>query len=153
MKLSYAEPIPYATPGFIASGIGAIPAGWLADKWSREGMMMVFFLGIGTSSILAVIVNTPLQMAIFLTSIGMFAAIYHPVGLAMVVERFVKTGLPIAIYGICTAIGCLDTRYVGVQHFVWRSFRRIAGSARLWIRPIHGLCCRVLALSLLLGPH
>ncbi len=41
-EMSYAELIPYATPGFVAFGICAIPAGWLADKWSREGMMAVF---------------------------------------------------------------------------------------------------------------
>ena len=41
--LSYGALIPYAAPGFVAFGVGAIPAGWLADKWSREGMMVVFF--------------------------------------------------------------------------------------------------------------
>ena len=35
--MSYAALIPYATPGFVAFGVGAIPAGWIADKWSREG--------------------------------------------------------------------------------------------------------------------
>ena len=49
--MSYAALIPYATPGFVAFGIGAIPAGWIADKWSREGMMVIFFIGIGASSI------------------------------------------------------------------------------------------------------
>lgn len=47
--MSYAELIPYATPGLVAFGLFAIPAGWLADKWSREGMMVIFFLGIGAS--------------------------------------------------------------------------------------------------------
>ena len=41
--LSYAELILYATPGFIAFGAFALPAGWLADRWSRRGMMIVFF--------------------------------------------------------------------------------------------------------------
>jgi MFS family permease len=103
--LSYAELIPYATPGFLAFGIGAIPAGWLADKWSREGMLIVFFLGIGTCSILASMADTPLQLAIFLALIGMFAAIYHPVGLAMVVEQRDKTGVPIAVNGIFGNMG------------------------------------------------
>ncbi len=61
--MSYAELIPYATPGFIAFGICAIPAGWLADKWSREGMMVVFFIGIGASSVLAGMANSPWQIA------------------------------------------------------------------------------------------
>ena len=36
--LGYADLLTYATPGFFAFGVFALPAGWLADKWSREGM-------------------------------------------------------------------------------------------------------------------
>ena len=36
-NMSYAELVPYATPGFIAFAIGAVPAGWLADTWSYNG--------------------------------------------------------------------------------------------------------------------
>lgn len=103
--LSYAELIPYATPGFIAFGVCAIPAGWLADKWSRDGMIAIFFVGIGVSSLLAGLSNTPMQMGFSLALVGVFAAIYHPVGLAMVVEGRVKTGIPLAINGICGNMG------------------------------------------------
>ena len=34
--MSYGELIIYATPGFIAFGAFALPAGWLADRWSRR---------------------------------------------------------------------------------------------------------------------
>ena len=50
--MSYAELIPVATPGFVAFGVCALPAGWIADKWSREGMMAIFFIGIGASAVL-----------------------------------------------------------------------------------------------------
>ena len=49
--LGYAALLAYATPGFFAFGLFSLPAGWLADKWSREGMLSVFFLGIGLASI------------------------------------------------------------------------------------------------------
>ena len=103
--MSYAELVPYATPGFIAFGICAIPAGWLADKWSREGMMVVFFVGIGASSKIASTANSPWQIAATLTLIGIFAAIYHPVGLAMVIQGRQKTGIPLAINGIFGNMG------------------------------------------------
>ena len=103
--LSYAELIPYATPSFIAFGVCAIPAGWLADRWSREGMMAVFFFGIGSASIFASFASSPLDIAICLALIGIFAAIYHPVGLAMVVEGRKKTGIPLAINGVFGNMG------------------------------------------------
>ena len=103
--MSYAALIPYATPGFVAFGICAIPAGWIADKWSREAMMVVFFTGIGASSIATALADTPIGMAIGLFAIGVFAAIYHPVGLALVVEGREKTGIPLAINGVFGNLG------------------------------------------------
>ena len=103
--LSYAELVPYATPGFIAFGVFTIPAGWLADRWSREGMMVIFFIGIGLCAIFAGFATSPMMLAFSLTCLGVFAAIYHPVGLAMVVEGLDKTGVPLAINGLWGNMG------------------------------------------------
>jgi MFS family permease len=103
--LSYAELIPYATPGFVAFGLCAVLAGWIADKWSRPGMIVIFFVGIGLSSMLAGMANNPLQIAASLTLIGIFAAIYHPVGLAMVVHERERTGIPLAVNGVFGNMG------------------------------------------------
>ena len=103
--MSYAGLIPYATPGFVAFGICAIPAGWIADKWSREGMMIIFFIGIGASSIATALAGSPLEIALGLFAVGVFAAIYHPVGLAMVVHGRKKTGMPLAINGVFGNLG------------------------------------------------
>ncbi|MFM9850302.1 MAG: MFS transporter [Hyphomicrobiaceae bacterium] len=105
--LSYEQLVYYATPGFIAFGLFSLPAGWLADRWSRHGMMAVFFVGIGIASILTAYAQSPLQIAIALFVLGIFAAIYHPVGLAMVVEGAAKsgTGMAIGINGVWGNLG------------------------------------------------
>lgn len=103
--MSYAELIVYATPGFVAFGVCAIPAGWIADKWSRPGMMIIFFIGLGLSAILTSLARTPLEIGAGLFLLGLFAAIYHPVGIAMVVQGRHKTGIPLAINGIFGNMG------------------------------------------------
>src|SRR5207244_7400496 len=103
--LSYADLLKYATPGFFAFGVFALPAGWLADKWSREGMMGTFFVGIGLASIFTSFARTPLELAFGLFVIGVFAAIYHPVGLAIVVEKWKNTGMRIAVNGAWGNLG------------------------------------------------
>ena len=103
--MSYAELIPYATPGFVAFGLGSLPAGWVADRWSREGMLTIFFVGIGASSILTALADSPMQIALGLLAIGVFASIYHPVGLAMVVHGRRKTGVPLAVNGVFGNLG------------------------------------------------
>ncbi|MCY4488537.1 MAG: MFS transporter [Deltaproteobacteria bacterium] len=103
--MSYAALIPYATPGFVAFGVGAIVAGWLGDKWSRPGMITIFFFGIGVSSILTALADSPFEIALGLLAVGVFAAIYHPVGIAMVIQGRRKTGIPIAVNGVFGNLG------------------------------------------------
>jgi MFS family permease len=82
---SYSELLPLAVGSFIAFGAFAIPAGWLADHWSRYKTMVLFFFGIGGAMILTGFAQSTWQIAAGLTLVGAFAAIYHPVGIAMLV--------------------------------------------------------------------
>jgi MFS family permease len=121
--LGYGELLKYATPGFFAFGVFALPAGWLADRWSREGMMSVFFIGIGLSSIAAGFARTPLEIAVGLFVVGVFAAIYHPVGLAIVVERWKGTGMRIAVNGVWGNLGVGSAALITgffIDHGGWR---------------------------------
>jgi len=134
-QLSYGELIPYAMPGFIAFGAFALPAGWLADKWSRHGMLVIFFIGIGAASALTALAQTPLQIGVGLFAIGVFAAIYHPVGIALVLEGRTRTGMAIAVNGVFGNMGvaaaALITGYLIDQSgwraaFVWPGIVSIA---------------------------
>jgi MFS family permease len=122
--MTYGQLIPYATPGFVAFGVFAVPAGWLADRWSREGMMAVFFAGAGIAAILTGFAQTPLQIGLGLFVVGVFAAIYHPVGLALVAAEKKGLGMAIAINGVWgnLGVGCaaLFTGYL-IETAGWRS--------------------------------
>lgn len=122
--LGYAELLGYATPGFFAFGLFALPAGWLADRWNRDGMMVVFFVGIGLSSMVAGLAQTALQMGVALFVIGMFGAIYHPVGLAIVTSTWKNTGMRIATNGVWGNLGVGSAALVTgffIDHGGWRA--------------------------------
>ena len=145
--LGYADLLKYATPGFFAFGVFALPAGWLADKWSRDGMMSVFFIGIGVASISTGFARTPFEIALGLFIIGMFAAIYHPVGLAIVVEKWKNTGMRIAVNGVWGNLGvasaALITGYF-IDHGGWRTAFVVPGIASILVG---------IAYSVLRWPH
>jgi MFS family permease len=101
----YSELLPLALGGFIAFGAFAIPAGWLADHWSRYKMMSVFFFGIGASLFLTGFATSPWQIAAGLTLTGMFAAIYHPVGIAMLVAAPKNLGMALGWNGLWGNLG------------------------------------------------
>ena len=121
--IGYAELLAYATPGFFAFGAFSLPAGWLADRWSRDGMMCVFFIGIGAVSIATGFARTPLQIGAGLFVIGMFAAIYHPVGLAIVTTKWRDTGMRIATNGVWGNLGVASAALITgflIDHGGWR---------------------------------
>ncbi|HET7672095.1 MAG TPA: MFS transporter, partial [Burkholderiales bacterium] len=101
----YSELLPLALGAFIAFGAFAIPAGWLADHWSRYRMMVVFFFGIGASLFATGFATAPWQIAVGLTVTGMFAAIYHPVGIAMLVASPKNLGMALGWNGLWGNLG------------------------------------------------
>ena len=122
-QLSYAELIPYSMAGFIAFGLFSLPSGWLADNWSREGMILVFFVGIGLTSIGASTAQSPLEIAIWLFAVGIFASIYHPVGLALIAKGGKNMGMDIAVNGVWGNMGVGFAAFITglmIDYLGWR---------------------------------
>src|SRR6516165_2951297 len=82
----YGPIVALSTGMFVLYGAGSLPQGWLAALIGRKALMLAFFLGTGLSLIAAGLVSSPLLLAVTLGAAGLFAAIYHPVGTAMLVE-------------------------------------------------------------------
>lgn len=119
----YSEMLPLALGGFIMFGAGSIPAGWLADRWSRRGMMVVFFVGIGAASVLTGLARSPWQVAAGITLIGLFGAIYHPVGIAMLVSGQEKVGRLLGVNGVYGNLGVAFAALIAGALAHWFSWR------------------------------
>jgi MFS family permease len=120
----YAELIALATAMFIAFGVCSLPAGWLADRWSRRNMMVAFFVGCGLSLGVAGFAPNMAVMAAALFGLGVFAAIYHPVGMAMLIEISQAKGRVLAFNGVCGNLGvALAAGITGIlaSWFGWRA--------------------------------
>ncbi|HLN40713.1 MAG TPA: MFS transporter, partial [Xanthobacteraceae bacterium] len=102
---TYASLIALATASFVAFGLFSLPAGWLADRWSRRNMMIGFYVGCGLSLIGAAMAPSLVGLGIALFMLGVFAAIYHPVGTAMILENATQRGRTLAFNGVCGNLG------------------------------------------------
>ncbi len=128
---TYGELLPLALPGFVAFGLCALPAGWLGDRWSALGMMVVFFVGTGSASILTGLARSPFELALGLTLIGAFASIYHPVGIAWVVRNAVRRGKALGVNGMFGNFGVAAAALVagGLTDFMgWRAAFIVPGA-------------------------
>jgi MFS family permease len=102
---SYADLIALSTASFIAFGLFSLPAGWLADRWSRRNMMVAFYVGCGASLVGASFAPSLTTLGVALFLLGIFAAIYHPVGTAMVIASATQRGRTLAFNGVCGNLG------------------------------------------------
>ncbi len=139
---SYGRLLLLTTWSFFFFGGASLPAGWLGDKWSRTGMMFVFFIGIGAASILTGFASDPLQVEIGLALVGIFGAIYHPIGLALVVEDAKRVGRALAVNGVWgnmgVALAALTTGAIA-EFYGWRMAFILPGIVSVGIGVLYGL--------------
>jgi MFS family permease len=142
---SYSDLIALSTASFIAFGLFSLPAGWLADRWSRRNMMAAFYFGCGLSLVGAAFAPSLWMLAAALFALGVFAAIYHPVGTAMLIETATQRGRSLAFNGVCGNLGvslAAGITAVLTAAFSWRGAFLVpgviaiaTGAAYVWLAP------------------
>ncbi len=123
-QLKYHELIELWTLGALLVGVAALPAGWLADRWSASGMMVIYFLGLGAAGIFCGLVDGPTAMFVGLTALGLAAAIYHPVGIAWLVRNARSRGRALGINGAFGGFGVAGAGLAAgalIDLFDWRA--------------------------------
>ncbi|MDO9025784.1 MFS transporter [Zwartia sp.] len=121
---SWEDLMPYGVGAFVLFGLGSIPSGRLGDLWGRRRMMVVFFIGIGASTLLAALTQNAWQLALALTLVGAFASIYHPVGIPFLVQKSLNPGYAIGINGLAGNLGVALAAVLSgflIKWFGWRA--------------------------------
>jgi len=129
--MSYGDLLSLSLGGFVLFGLGALPAGWLGDRWSAERMMVVFFVGTGGAAIATGLADSPITLALGLAAIGLFGSIYHPVGTAWLIRNAANRGRALGWNGISGSIGLAAAPFVAgalAQVISWRAAFVIPGA-------------------------
>jgi MFS family permease len=144
---SYSTLIALSTASFIAFGLFSLPAGWLGDRFSRRDLMVAFYFGIGLSLVGAAFAPSLYVLGFALFALGMFAAIYHPVGTAMILDNATQRGRgrTMAFNGVCGNLGVALAAGITATltaAFSWRGAFLIpglicvaTGAIYLWLGP------------------
>lgn len=141
---SWTDLMPYSVGAFVLFGLGALPAGRLGDLWGRRIMMIIFFVGMGSAALLVALTQNAWQLAAALTLLGVFASIYHPVGIPMLVQNVSNPGAVIGINGLAgnlgIAVAALVTGFL-VKWLGWRAAFAIPGLIAIACGVIFALVC------------
>ena len=103
--LSYDEIIIYGTLGLFLFGAAAPLAGWLADKYSRSLIIIIYPFGVSLGAFLCFLSSSPIMLGFSIGVIGFFAAIFHPVGIAMLIRDSKKVGVRLGVNGVWGNMG------------------------------------------------
>ena len=103
--LSYDEIIIYGTLGLFLFGAAAPLAGWLADKYSRSLIIIIYPFGVSLGAFLCFLSSSPIMLGFSISVIGFFAAIFHPVGIAMLIRDSKKVGVRLGVNGVWGNMG------------------------------------------------
>jgi MFS family permease len=121
--MSYGKALAFGTAAFVTFGVGTLPAGWLGDRWSRTGLMSVFFVGIGGAAIVTGLAQGPVTLTLGLGLLGLFASIYHPVGTALVVQNARQAGRALGVNGVFGNLGVAAAGLVTGAIAAWLGWR------------------------------
>ncbi len=117
---SYASMIGLSTGCFLAFGVISLPVGWMADRIGRRALLAAFFLGCGAACLGVATSDGPVAFAVWLTILGIFGAIYHPVGSALLVSHAERLGRSLGRNGVWGNLGAASA--AGVTAFLAASF-------------------------------
>ena len=106
-----------------AFGLGALPAGYLADRIGSKELIVFYLFGAGLASVLVLPIESLVAYAVIMGCIGLFCSLYHPAANALISHVFQQKGKAFAINGIAGSFGIavvpVFSAWIG-SFFGWR---------------------------------
>lgn len=110
-------------------GLGALAAGWLVDRYGAKWMLAIYLFGCAAACIVASVspaaVHLPLLFVVMFT-MGTFASIYHPAGLALISHEVSPELRPrvLGIHGVFGSAGIATAPFLAGLVLTWLSWRQ-----------------------------
>ncbi|VAX20152.1 hypothetical protein MNBD_NITROSPINAE02-1222 [hydrothermal vent metagenome] len=119
---------------YLFYGALALPAGYIADRWSKIGILKICLGGIGLSSIASGFSGGVASFTIALAFLGLFCGLYHPAGLGLIADEIAGQGRAHGTNGVFGALGIASAPFVAgltLLVFDWRAVYFVVGGGAL----------------------
>ena len=95
----------YAMISTVLFGLGAIPAGWLGDRYGEKRLLVAFFVLTGAGGLIVGLAQSRLFLASGMALLGLGTSIFHPVGNSLLAKGSPNPGRAMGINGLWGSIG------------------------------------------------
>ena len=110
-------------------GLGALLAGWLADRFGSKRMLVVYLVGCSATAVAAWWAPSLSTLFGVMFAMGCFASIYHPAGLSLISRETTPEtrGAALGWHGIFGSLGIAGAPFLAALIFSsgsvdWRSY-------------------------------
>ncbi|MCA9114683.1 MAG: MFS transporter [Planctomycetaceae bacterium] len=110
-------------------GMGALLAGWLADRYGSRRLLVIYLLGSAVTCAMAAWSTSLAMVFVSMFSMGCFASIYHPAGLSLISRETTAAnrGQALGWHGIIGSIGIASAPFLAGVFFstgqvTWRQY-------------------------------
>lgn len=118
--------------GYLAFGLGALPMGFVGDRFGARLPLLVSMFGLGVAALAASEVTAPRALIICLAAMGALASIYHPLGMSLISRAIDARGRALGVNGIfgnaAIALTPVITAALSAR-FGWQDTFRLVGYA------------------------
>lgn len=114
-----------ATAWALPFGLGAVAAGWLADRFGPKRILVIYLFGCGLMSAAAAVAPSYWTLLGALLLMGSFASLYHPAGLSLIshVTTSKNRGMALGYHGVLGSAGIAGGPLVAAIVLNWTSWR------------------------------
>ena len=97
---------------YLAYGLGALPVGYIVDRWQARKMLLLGVFAMGVGLTIAGIWPTARVIPGALLLVGIGGSVYHPAGLALISRTVTRRGYALGINGVWGNLGIATAPFV-----------------------------------------
>ncbi|MGH7790496.1 MAG: MFS transporter [Candidatus Binatia bacterium] len=116
--------------GYLLFGLGALPAGLLADRIGARLMLIAAIFGLGVAALAASEAPNGRALSLCLAVMGLFASVYHPAGTSLITRTIGARGRALGVNGMFGNVAIAVTPVVTaalVARLGWQDTYRMIG--------------------------
>ncbi|MFB6233847.1 MAG: MFS transporter [Halopenitus sp.] len=111
---------------YALTGVGALPSGILADRFSSKRLIVACLVGMGGAFALVSVATNVVVVAVALLLWGAAASLYHPAGLALISRGASERGTAFAYHGAAGNVGVATGPLLAAVLLVFLGWRTVA---------------------------
>lgn len=101
----------WSAVAYLLFGLGALPAGYLADRFGSRSVLLASLAGTGLAALAAGVSSPGPPLALALAALGLAGSLHHPAGMSLISRGIRARGRALGVNGVAGGLGVALTPF------------------------------------------